>query len=690
MALLSLDILWIIGFLLSTLVLLVAYVKLNDSRLGAIPTSALYFSPKRVTADDVYDVDVRMRAREEEEARVRSEERKPGKKELVNDADIQGNEGESVVKVKTGRRYIVVGGGGFLGGWIVTKLLQRGEDPHNIRILDINPPINHVPRDAISQGLQFMKTDVTKADALEEAFLAPWPSNAASSGPLTVFHTAANIRFYERSERFYSRSTAVNVVGTQNVINASLKAGADVLVYTSSGSVGVKSGCYLTAPWQTEVGDHFVQVVDDSFDAADQTSGFGIANDDSSSNGARNTRYGVLDKTKIRPKGRTNRAHSDFFSNYARSKLTAERLVRDANKSPTGSPASQEKRRFLHTGCIRPGNGVYGPRGDILCGAYLARGTNPTWIPNVVQSFIYVENAAEAHLCYEKRLIEASDIESLGLKHSRYATLGSKIDESDREKVLEVLEKQRPSKRMPDVSGQAFCVADPGAPPTFGDVYVALETLSEGVCHFPLMSATFMLFIAYLFEAWYTVQQILASTFQAASQNTHLSSPIRYVASKLLHVTQYFALSSTLVNLQPPLFSLTSAHLVFDDSRARLPPSKGGLGYKGRYNTMEGLWKTWEEWDRDKRKEAERAAQRARLGTGDDLASELNAKSSTAGVSMSFGWFGGGAKKKPQMRGVKASRAVQAGVGVAKVVAAATGENKENIPVAPVEVAKAQ
>lgn len=56
--------------------------------------------------------------------------------------------------------------------------------------------------------------------------------------------------------------------------------------------------------------------------------------------------------------------HEDFFSNYAVTKREAERRVRAADKSTSG-------KTVLRTGCIRPGNGVYGPGGDMLCGASL-------------------------------------------------------------------------------------------------------------------------------------------------------------------------------------------------------------------------------------------------------------------------------------------------------------------------------
>ena len=51
-------------------------------------------------------------------------------------------------------------------------------------------------------------------------------------------------------------------------------------------------------------------------------------------------------------------------------------------------------------------------------------------------------------------------------------------------------------------------------------------------------------------------------------------------------------LGSDIVNLQPSLFSLVNVHLIFDDSRARLPPEQGGLDYKGAWTTLQAIHKT--------------------------------------------------------------------------------------------------
>ncbi|KAF8067715.1 3-beta hydroxysteroid dehydrogenase/isomerase family-domain-containing protein [Lyophyllum atratum] len=461
-----------------TLILLAAlslYVRLNNRRLTRLPEEVVALSPQRLTPESV-----RERAGH-----------------LAKSPPITIKE---QLPPRTGRRYIVVGGGGFLGGWIVASLLERGEDPECIRILDIRPPVREDLLSAQIKGLEFIQVDITDAAAVEAAFTAPWPSSITQPGgtlsELTVFHTAANIRFYERHEIFLPNSEKVNVRGTENVVNSARSVGASILIYTSSGSVAVRRSRFFLWPWEKEP-QHFVQVITDDENAL--------------------------------PK-----QHNEFFSNYAVTKIRADRLVRAADKSRSGTGV-------LRTGCIRPGNGVFGSRGDMLCGAYLVRQTNPTWIANTMQSFCYVENCVLAHLCFEQRLAE-----------------------------------RQAGGANPDIGGQAFMIADPGPVPTYGDVYTTLETLTDGECTFPKLPPTLMLAVATFVEWYYLGRQLLISNGYA-------------IGKKLPPIT------GDLVNLQPSLFALTSVHLIFDDSRARLPPEKGGLGYKGAWTTFEGLYKTVEE-----------------------------------------------------------------------------------------------
>lgn len=54
------------------------------------------------------------------------------------------------------------------------------------------------------------------------------------------------------------------------------------------------------------------------------------------------------------------------------------------------------------------------------------------------------------------------------------------------------------------------------------------------------------------------------------------------------------ALGNDITNLQPSIFC-SVVHIIIDDSRARLPPSQGGLGYQGPWTTLEGLCKLVDE-----------------------------------------------------------------------------------------------
>ncbi|KAG6896352.1 hypothetical protein C0992_008814 [Termitomyces sp. T32_za158] len=511
-----------LAFLLFSLL----YVWLNDRRLIRLPEEVVALSPKRWTPEFVRDAAT----------------------QLAKSPPIAINEH---LPPKTGRRYIVVGGGGFLGGWIIASLLERGEDPNAIRILDIRPPLRDDLIEAQNKGVVFIKVDVSDKTAVEAAFNAPWPSSVSSPLPeLTVFHTAANIRFYERYTMFLSRSAKVNVRGTENIVNSARSVGASILIYTSSGSVAVRRSRFFLWPWERKP-KFFVQIIND-------------------------------DEAAL-PK-----RHDEFFSNYAVTKLQADCIVRAADNTDSGIS------KKLRTGCIRPGNGIYGPRGDMLCGAYLLRQTNPTWVANTMQSFCYVENCALAHLCYEQRLMEL----------------------------------QRGGKN-PDIGGQAFVVADPGPVPTFGDVYTTLETLTNGECTFPNLPPTLMLLIATFIEWYYVARHLITINFGSSIE-------------KLLP-----PLNGDVVNLQPSLFALTSVHLVFDDARARLPPEKGGLGYRGVWTTYEGLYKTVEEH---------------KNGVG-----RSGRRSDLAGISLGFG------SSKAQKAIAEVTHKVEDGIGVDPVTILSTG-----------------
>ncbi|KAE8372544.1 hypothetical protein BDV26DRAFT_97741 [Aspergillus bertholletiae] len=258
---------------------------------------------------------------------------------------------------KQHRRYIIVGGSGLVGNWIVSHLLMRGEDPAAIRILDLQTP----RQDVLDQGVTYIKTNIADEQNVLKAFSQQWAPSVASL-PLTVFHNAAVIRPAERLKVFLPLCRNVNVGGTVNVMNAAKKFGATCMIATSSGSICLRRFSFWIAPW-AKTPEHLVQVVNDSSEVPKE--------------------------------------HDDFFGNYAVTKAEAENIVCSAD----------DLKSNFRTGCIRPVNGIYGV-GDSagsVTGNYLRSGGAPSWTYNVIHHFVNAENVSIAHLLYEQRLIEHSN-----------------------------------------------------------------------------------------------------------------------------------------------------------------------------------------------------------------------------------------------------------------------------------------
>jgi nucleoside-diphosphate-sugar epimerase len=110
---------------------------------------------------------------------------------------------------------LVTGGGGFLGGAIVHRLLARGD-----RVRSLSRRHYAV---LASLGVEQWQGDVADAVVVDPAV----------AGRDVVFHVAAKAGVWGP----YAEYHRVNVVGTQNVLSACRKHGVRRLVYTSSPSV---------------------------------------------------------------------------------------------------------------------------------------------------------------------------------------------------------------------------------------------------------------------------------------------------------------------------------------------------------------------------------------------------------------------------------------------------------------------
>lgn len=254
---------------------------------------------------------------------------------------------------KQSRRYVVTGGSGLVGGWIVHHLLMRGENPQAIRILDITPT-----KRPEAAEIPYVKTDVTDSESIKAAFTQSWP-NEVKDLPLTVFHCVAYIRVTSRKADFLPFFTKINTKGTQNVLEAAQSVGASVFISTSSGSIAEKAPSFFPWPWQRWPRDIFQFMP--------------------------NAEPLSLDLPL-----------SKWTSCYAYSKALAEDLVLKAN-TPN-----------LRTGTIRPAHAVYGHGVDnssSLSWDYLRRGGAPSWIWSCVGNFVNAQNVSIAHLCYENALL---------------------------------------------------------------------------------------------------------------------------------------------------------------------------------------------------------------------------------------------------------------------------------------------
>lgn len=112
-------------------------------------------------------------------------------------------------------RYLVIGGGGFLGGRVVERLVARGE---TVRTFGRN----HYPE------LETLNVDQFQGDLRKFEDV-----NDACEGIDVVIHSAAIPSISCQWKPFYE----INTLGTLNVINACLKHAVKKLIYTSSPSV---------------------------------------------------------------------------------------------------------------------------------------------------------------------------------------------------------------------------------------------------------------------------------------------------------------------------------------------------------------------------------------------------------------------------------------------------------------------
>lgn len=112
-------------------------------------------------------------------------------------------------------QILVTGGGGFVGGYVVDLLLERG---YAVRSLGRSPQ----PK-LVEKGVEVRCGDLADAQAVSEAV----------KDVDAVFHVAAKAGVWGSWESYYE----ANVTGTRHVVEACQRHGVGRLVYTSTPSV---------------------------------------------------------------------------------------------------------------------------------------------------------------------------------------------------------------------------------------------------------------------------------------------------------------------------------------------------------------------------------------------------------------------------------------------------------------------
>jgi sterol-4alpha-carboxylate 3-dehydrogenase (decarboxylating) len=228
---------------------------------------------------------------------------------------------------RTDKAYLVVGGHGLLGSHVVEALLARGEC--NVHIYDFAP--SPLFADEVARG----HVTLHQGDIRDGAGV-----RVACRGIDTVIHTAASVNYWADLPFEYAPIHAVNVTGTQNVIDACGAAGVRQLMHASSTSVVVGRD--------------------------------------------------LAERPVVGGDERLPYASPPHLCHYIPTKVLAERAVLAAS-----GPS-------LATAALRPG-GMYGPRDMLICAAIRDRAPGIGARRNVIDH-IYVENVVHAFLMLERHL----------------------------------------------------------------------------------------------------------------------------------------------------------------------------------------------------------------------------------------------------------------------------------------------
>jgi nucleoside-diphosphate-sugar epimerase len=120
--------------------------------------------------------------------------------------------------------YLITGGMGCIGAWVIKHLLRRGEKVVNFDISDDRHRLDHLIRRGEQEEIIFVQADLTDFAAVKAAY--------ANYNISHVIHLAALQVPFCRADPILGAQ--VNIVGTVNVFEAARQTGIDHLTFASS------------------------------------------------------------------------------------------------------------------------------------------------------------------------------------------------------------------------------------------------------------------------------------------------------------------------------------------------------------------------------------------------------------------------------------------------------------------------
>jgi UDP-glucose 4-epimerase len=133
-------------------------------------------------------------------------------------------------------KALVTGGAGFIGSHLVDALVERGDD---VVIVDDFSTGKRENLTGAAQAAELVEADLRDSRAMRDVVDRTRPS--------VVFHLAAQIDV-RKSTADPAWDASINVLGTINMLQASLEAGVERFVNTSTGGAVYGEGKILPAP----------------------------------------------------------------------------------------------------------------------------------------------------------------------------------------------------------------------------------------------------------------------------------------------------------------------------------------------------------------------------------------------------------------------------------------------------------